>query len=48
MSDETRLFIEGRWQDGDGRFALLDKFTGAQIAEVAEANSDQVSRAVTH
>ena len=48
MTAETRLYFEGQWQDGASRFALFDKFSGDQIADVAEADEDQVARAVAH
>lgn len=43
----TRMWIEGEWVDGEAGTAPLEqKYTGEVLAEVAQASSDQVTRAV--
>ncbi len=44
---ETRLFLEGDWQEGAGGFPLYDKYDGKEIAAIAAAGPDDVARAVT-
>src|SRR5215469_1973889 len=43
-----KLWIDGKWMDsaGEGRTAVENPATGAKIAEVADANSKDVDRAV--
>ncbi|GAB5469322.1 MAG: aldehyde dehydrogenase family protein [Rhodospirillales bacterium] len=43
---ETRLFLDGIWQQADSRFALLNKYDGTTIAEVSAATPETVQRAV--
>ena len=42
----VRLLIDGAWVDGESTFMVADKFTGAEIAEVATASRQQVQDAV--
>lgn len=44
---ETGCLIGGKWLDSDRRFAVLDKYTGDTLAEVAQATTGQVEQAVT-
>jgi acyl-CoA reductase-like NAD-dependent aldehyde dehydrogenase len=44
-SKEIRLFIDGKWVDGDESFILKDKFDGSDVAVVHTASKDQVSKA---
>jgi len=43
---EAKLFIGGEWQDGDGVFDVLDKFTGEVIARAHAASPAQADKAV--
>lgn len=45
---ETRLWIDGRWQDsiGGGRMAVINPANGEQIAETVDASAADVDRAV--
>ncbi|MEM9576511.1 MAG: aldehyde dehydrogenase family protein [Pseudomonadota bacterium] len=43
---EARLFIDGSWQDGAQTNALADRFTGARVATVHQADAAQVNAAV--
>jgi acyl-CoA reductase-like NAD-dependent aldehyde dehydrogenase len=43
----ARLFIDGRWQDADGRTRdVIDPATGEVVTTAAEAGAEEVSRAV--
>jgi acyl-CoA reductase-like NAD-dependent aldehyde dehydrogenase len=43
---EAKLFVDGEWIDGATTTELSDKFSGATIATVHEADAGQVARAV--
>jgi acyl-CoA reductase-like NAD-dependent aldehyde dehydrogenase len=43
---DAKLFVDGSWIDGARTTDLTDKFTGAVIATVHEADAGQVARAV--
>ncbi len=38
--------IAGRWRPGAERIAVLDKFSGDTVAEVAQASREEVAEAV--
>ncbi|GGL09368.1 aldehyde dehydrogenase family protein [Mangrovihabitans endophyticus] len=42
----TGLFIDGVWEHGRERLAVLDKFTGERVAELSVPGPDEVDRAV--
>jgi succinate-semialdehyde dehydrogenase / glutarate-semialdehyde dehydrogenase len=42
------IFVAGSWQDGEGTFSVLDKFTGNNVAEVQQASREQVAAAICH
>ena len=42
----ARLFVEGRWTDGDGTAPVVDKFSGALIGRTETASRGQVQSAV--
>lgn len=44
--DDAKLFYEGRWQDGASTAPLTDKYSGAHITDVHEADADQVDLAL--
>lgn len=50
-SDELPLqsdcLIGGTWAGADARFAVLDKYTGVPMAQVAQASAADIERAVT-
>jgi succinate-semialdehyde dehydrogenase/glutarate-semialdehyde dehydrogenase len=43
---DARLFIGGKWLEGNGRFAVLDKFSRKEVAEAHVADKELVDRAV--
>jgi len=43
---QAKLFIDGKWLDGEGRFEVKDKFTGEVIAKAHAASPAQIDRAV--
>jgi len=42
----TRVLIDGQWLEGARRFDVLDKYSGAVVAQVDEAGREQVALAV--
>lgn len=43
---DSRLFFGGRWQDGEFRYTLADKFTGEPVSEIHVPGRGQVDEAV--
>ena len=41
-----KLFVDGRWVDGETTFVLKDKYSGDVLGEVARASREQVASAV--
>jgi succinate-semialdehyde dehydrogenase/glutarate-semialdehyde dehydrogenase len=46
METPTRLWIDGRWREGDGTFPVVDPATEETLAEVASASEDDARAAV--
>ena len=46
QNPESRLFIGGRWIEGRKTFPVVNPYTGAEIARVSAAESEQVEEAV--
>lgn len=40
-----RMYIDGKWVDGESTFEVTDRFSGDLLARVASASRDQVSQA---
>jgi len=46
MTRDARLFVGGRWVDGDSRQQVLDKYSGEEIATLHLAGPEQVDAAL--
>lgn len=43
---DAKLFVDGRWQDGERTFAVTDKFTGEPVAAAHVPSETQIDRSL--